>query len=162
MYKSQVERFVERCFIRSSVCNIFKLSEDKQANEKIGYINYSDRKYNWEIEFHQSLLVIRSCFFVGDIFYKSIKECEPARLNQVNEKIECVKIYDMDYVRTLTELDVQNHYESQNGVVIDCCSKQAKINLSTKKIDMTIEVISNLCDFLSRVRKTRAWENFNE
>ena len=80
MHKSQVERFVDRCFVRSTSHISFKKTVDNENYEQIGVICHSDSNCSWEIELNQSSLGISSCFFSGQVSYDSINNCEAVRL----------------------------------------------------------------------------------
>lgn len=158
MDKSQVERFVDRCFVKSANHITFQKSSNAENYEKIGFVNHSCNKCSWKVEINQSSLGISSYFFSGQISYESINKCEAARVNQQHGLIKAANIYDMDYIRTLPDEEIREYYYSQNGVIIDYENGAANILLCTDNIEKTIEVINNLCDFVRRVKNTRAWE----
>lgn len=159
MYDNQVERFVERCFVRSAKHITLKKYSARKNNEKIGIVCHSDSKCNWTLEFNQSSLLISSRFFSDQILYKSIISCEAARLSEQDGLITYKKIYDVKYARTLSDKEIYKHKNSQNGVIFNHDNGQEYILLCTDSIEKTTEIINSLCDFIRRVTKTRAWEN---
>ena len=159
MYNNQVERFVDRCFVRHAKHITFKKYGASKNHEKIGVVCHSDRKCSWKLEFNQSSLLISSSFFSDQILYKSIKSCEAVRVSEQDGLISCTKIYDVEYARTLTDREIYKHKKTQNGVVFNYDNRQEYILLCTDSIEKTTEIINSLCDFISRVTKTRAWED---